>query len=294
MPKSLPTAPPSVYTQEIVSAIGLASGCDLSDKRINGILTRGLDAAAMWFGLSLTGGDLAPSVDNIEQLKRISKIAGKVAVSGALLDLQMRGPETAHIQYPRHLTRNYLGQRASLATLFMVNDDVEVFLSGRQSTAMVQSRNGGQDRLERILMRLIDPTAKPAVVCVAAIDLSSLASRGADRLERVRATTTRPRHSGDVAMNGWIDDMLNLYQHVAGRKAATSTISQGWANEGVASGPLIRFLMAAFGPISEILQANGQPVPALFEDAWASRVRTAREAKARSKPSQIVATSGPK
>ena len=65
-------------------------------------------------------------------------------------------------------------------------------------------------------------------------------------------------------MNDWIAAMLGLYRTLTGKEPATSVGASNRPNEGIAEGPLIRFLQAA-----------GQPLNIEFsEDAWRSRVRT--------------------
>ena len=62
----------------------------------------------------------------------------------------------------------------------------------------------------------------------------------------------------------WIAAMLGIYRTLTGKEPATSVGAPTRANEGKATGPLIRFLQAA-----------GEPLNIDFsEDAWRSRVRT--------------------
>jgi len=75
--------------------------------------------------------------------------------------------------------------------------------------------------------------------------------------------TVRGGNSGDDAVNDWIAAMLGIYRALTGKEPATSVGAPTRANEGIAAGPLIRFLQAA-----------GQPLNIDFsEDAWRSRVR---------------------
>lgn len=57
---------------------------------------------------------------------------------------------------------------------------------------------------------------------------------------------------------------MRLYKDITGKEPATSVGKAGQPNEGVACGPLIRFLIAADEPLGLRLS----------EDAWRSRVRT--------------------
>jgi hypothetical protein len=69
---------------------------------------------------------------------------------------------------------------------------------------------------------------------------------------------------GDDAVNDWIAGMMSLYRMITEQEPATSVGAPGQPNEGIATGPLIRFLEAA-----------GKPIQIEFsEDAWRSRVRT--------------------
>jgi hypothetical protein len=59
-------------------------------------------------------------------------------------------------------------------------------------------------------------------------------------------------HQGNVAVIGWIADMMSLYEKITGRKARTSIIAPNRPGEGKASGPFIRFLTAAGAPLGII------------------------------------------
>lgn len=71
-------------------------------------------------------------------------------------------------------------------------------------------------------------------------------------------------HQGDIAVNNWIATMMEIYRRITGVEPATSVGQVGRPDQGIASGPLIRFLQAA----SERLGMK------YSEDAWRSRVRT--------------------
>ena len=71
-------------------------------------------------------------------------------------------------------------------------------------------------------------------------------------------------HQGDAAVNNWIAAMMEIYRKITGAEPATSVGHVDQPNEGIASGPFIRFLQAA-----------GEPLGISYsEDAWRSRVRT--------------------
>ena len=68
-------------------------------------------------------------------------------------------------------------------------------------------------------------------------------------------------------MNNWIAAMMEIYRKITGAEPATSVGQVDQPNEGIASGPFIRFLQAA-----------GEPLGISYsEDAWRSRVRTILE-----------------
>jgi len=99
---------------------------------------------------------------------------------------------------------------------------------------------------------------------VAAAELHRRAKEAAAEVTRVGKLTVREGNPGDDAVNDWIETMMGLYRKITGQEPATSVGAFGQPNEGVATGPLIRFLEAA-----------GKPLGIEFsEDAWRSRVRT--------------------
>lgn len=58
-----------------------------------------------------------------------------------------------------------------------------------------------------------------------------------------------PGNIGDDILNQWIGTMMSLFTRITGKPPGTSVGRTGRPNEGVASGPLIRFLMAAGAPV---------------------------------------------
>jgi hypothetical protein len=97
----------------------------------------------------------------------------------------------------------------------------------------------------------------------AAAELQVRARKAAIEIIKVGKLTVRERNSGDDAINDWTAAMMNLYRRITGREPATSVRAPMRTNEGIAAGPLVRFLQAA-----------GQPLKIEFsEDAWRSRVR---------------------
>jgi len=97
-----------------------------------------------------------------------------------------------------------------------------------------------------------------------AAEFERRAETAAIELAAVGNLTVREGNTGDDAVNDWIAAMLGVYRTLTGKEPATSVGAPDRANEGIAAGPLIRFLQAA-----------GVPLKIEFsEDAWRSRVRT--------------------
>jgi hypothetical protein len=98
----------------------------------------------------------------------------------------------------------------------------------------------------------------------AAAELDRRAKKAATEVADVGRLTIREGNPGDDAVNDWIAAMMSLYRTITGDEPATSVGAPERPNEGIAAGPLIRFLEAA-----------GEPLNIEFsEDAWRSRVRT--------------------
>jgi hypothetical protein len=99
---------------------------------------------------------------------------------------------------------------------------------------------------------------------IAATELERRAGKAATEVAEVGKLTVQEGNPGDDAVNDWIAALLGIYRMITGKDPATSVGSPGRPNEGIAAGPLIRFLQTA-----------GAPLKIEFsEDAWRSRVRT--------------------
>jgi hypothetical protein len=98
----------------------------------------------------------------------------------------------------------------------------------------------------------------------AAAEYERRAEKSAAEIVEVGKLTVQEGNPGDDAVNDWIASMLGVYRAITGKEPATSVGAPKRANEGIAAGPLIRFLQAAGGPLK--LEFS--------EDAWRSRVRT--------------------
>jgi len=99
----------------------------------------------------------------------------------------------------------------------------------------------------------------------AAAELERRAKQAITEVTRVGKLTVREGNPGDDAVNNWIDAMMSIYRRITGKEPRTSVGGPNKPNEGIADGPLIRFLRAAAEPLGEIN---------FSEDAWRSRVRT--------------------
>jgi hypothetical protein len=98
----------------------------------------------------------------------------------------------------------------------------------------------------------------------AAAELEGRAQKVATEITEVGELTVQEGNPGDDAVNDWIAAMLGIYRTLTGKEPATSVGAPARPNEGIAAGPLIRFLQAA----SKSLKIE------FSEDAWRSRVRT--------------------
>jgi hypothetical protein len=96
-----------------------------------------------------------------------------------------------------------------------------------------------------------------------AAEFESRAHKAATELAAVGKLTVQEGHTGDDAVNDWLAAMLGIYRTLTGKEPATSVGAPEQPNEGIAAGPLIRFLQAAGGPLKIEFS----------EDAWRSRVR---------------------
>jgi hypothetical protein len=105
----------------------------------------------------------------------------------------------------------------------------------------------------------------------AAKELEDRALKAADDVIAIGRLTVPKGHQGDAPVNNWVATMMEIYRKITGHEPATSVGHVDRPNEGIASGPFIRFLQAA-----------GQPLGLNYsEDALRSRVRTILKAHRR-------------
>jgi hypothetical protein len=82
----------------------------------------------------------------------------------------------------------------------------------------------------------------------AAAEFERRATKASTEVAEVGKLTVREGNPGDDAVNDWIATMMGLYRTIAGKEPATSVGGPNKPNEGIAAGPLIRFLQAAGNP----------------------------------------------
>jgi hypothetical protein len=100
------------------------------------------------------------------------------------------------------------------------------------------------------------------VAAVAKLDRR--ANTVANEVVELGRSTVPKGNPGDAAINDWIAAMMGLYRNITGNEPRMSVGAPAAPNEGIAGGPLIRFLEAAGKPLE--IEFSG--------DAWRSRVRT--------------------
>jgi hypothetical protein len=129
--------------------------------------------------------------------------------------------------------------------------------------ALVLSGEPNEDRVIEATRR-IGRLAEIIDSVAAAAEFDRRAQQAAIAVAEVGKLTVREGNPGDDAVNDWIAEMMALYRRITSKEPATSVGGPERPNEGIAAGPLIRFLQAA-----------GKPLEIEFsEDAWRSRVRT--------------------
>jgi hypothetical protein len=85
--------------------------------------------------------------------------------------------------------------------------------------------------------------------------LERAARQAADDAECLSRLTGVKGRRGDHALNVWIADMMSLYKAITGKDPRMSVVSSG-PDQGKASGPFLRFLEAASGPV----ECDGDPL----------------------------------
>jgi hypothetical protein len=188
------------------------------------------EAAARWYWLDEKQPERTPASSLRRKLDRISKSAYRL-----LKNLGVNNPDNA---------ADGPGDPEILNALVLIGE--------RHESPVIE--------VTRRIGRLLEITDGIA----AAAEFERRARRGALEVTRIRKLTTGEGNPGDAAVNNWIAAMMSLYRKITGKEPGTSVRGPDKPNEGIAYGPLVRFLESA-----------GKPLRIEFsEDAWRSRVRT--------------------
>jgi hypothetical protein len=99
----------------------------------------------------------------------------------------------------------------------------------------------------------------------AAVEFERRAKNAAMEVVDIGKMMVREGNPGDDVVNSWIAAMMSIYHTITGKEPRTSVGGPNKPNEGIADGPLIRFLQAAAEPLEKFN---------FDEDALRSRVRT--------------------
>ena len=79
----------------------------------------------------------------------------------------------------------------------------------------------------------------------AAAELSRRAEQAAAEAAQIGKLMVEEGNRGDMAINDWVAAMMAVYRTITGKEPATSVGGPDRPDEGIAGGPLIRFLAAA-------------------------------------------------
>ena len=218
---------PANYPEADLQSIAEAIGKDVGDLLP---YQKHFKAAAHWYGVGTASPKrIAPSKMQ-KKLLQISKSARRL-----LLNLGIDDPADA---------TDGPGDIIILAALSSVDGETE------DSVARATEKIG---RIVEILEAI-----------EAAQKLERLAEEAITDVTRLGKFAAPKRHQGDAKVNDWIESMMSIYVKVTGEPPATSVGAPERPDEGIAGGPLTRFL-----------EASGAPLGIEYtSDAWRSRVRT--------------------
>jgi hypothetical protein len=217
----------STYEESDLAQIANAIGMDVARVAKHGNL---FEAAAIWYRLDGRRPRRIPPSKLRDKLDRIAKSAHRL-----LKNLHINDPDEA-ADGP---------------------GDPEIL------HALVLSGEPNQDPVIEATRR-IGRLAEVIGGVVAAAELDCRARKAAIAVAEIGKLTVREGNPGDDAVNDWIAAMMGIYRRITGKEPAISVGGPERPNEGIAAGPLIRFLQAAGKPLAIVLS----------EDAWRSRVRT--------------------
>jgi hypothetical protein len=221
----------ATYSTDVYARIAAAIGRDLEDVVEHKQL---FEAAAVWYGLDCGLGHGAmsrlPPSKIRAKLQRIAKSARRL-----MKDLEITNDEDA-------------ADGPGSVELLDVLAAVEV---PSEDAVVTAAERLGQ------LATIMDAAA-------AARELERRALGAAEDVIEIGKLIVPKGHQGDAPVNNWVAAMMEAYRKITGIEPATSVGHVGQLNEGIASGPFIRFLKAAGDPLGLTYS----------EDAWRSRVRT--------------------
>ncbi len=283
------------YSAADLDSIFAALKVDGIDAATGRLYRRCLHRAAFWLAGLEDYRSRVPGFSVVERLDKLEKAAARMVRYGcAMLACKPRaGSELNRIvqgKLPRPAPVRFRGSAAALIKLLPADDDCPSDQFPDRALAIALAIRGAKsDRiLNRIVTRIASYEKDVKAATIAAALLARRARKGAEKTRWVRGRTVGLVHTGDAAFNGWIDDMLSLYEKITGRPVRTLVGKGGRHSEGIAYGPVIEFLKAAIGPINLKLReasdspgsdSSDDPGWSFSEDAWRSRIRTAQKAR---------------
>jgi hypothetical protein len=217
----------TTYKQSDLEPIATAIGMDVAQIAKHQNM---FEAAAVWYRLNKRRPNRTVPSSLRRKLEQISKSARRL-----LKNLGINHPEEA---------TDGPGDREILNAL--------VLLSERTEDAIIEATQ----RIGR-LIEIVDGVAAVA-------ELDRRANTAANEVAELGRLTVPKGNPGDAAINDWIAAMMSVYRKITGNEPRMSVGAHDGPNEGIAGGPLIRFLEAAGKPLQ--IEFSG--------DAWRSRVRT--------------------
>ena len=286
------------YSDADLGSIAAALEVDGIDADTVRLYRESFDRAALWLARMENYKARVPVPSFMERLDDLAKAADRMVRYGCAM-LTSKAGKGAGLnglvqgKLPRPAPARFRGYAAALINLLTADEDCPSDQFPDRALAIALTIRGGKpDRtLNRIVRDIEGYGYDVRAATVAAALLARRARKGAETIERVRTSTVGVGHTGDAAFNGWIDDMLSLYEKITGRPVRTSVGSSGSHWEGIAYGPVIEFMKAAIRPINlkhrEASDSPGHPPSwdnqgwSLDEDAWRSRIRTAQKARAK-------------
>ena len=254
--------------------------------------------AALWLARMENYRTRVPELSFVERLDDLAKAANRMVRYGCamLASKPPAGADPSRLvqrKLPRPAPARFRASAAALLKLLPIDEDCPSDQFPDRALAIALAIRGAKsDRaLNRIAKAIAGYELDVKAATIAAALLARRARKGAQKVRWVREHTVGFGHTGDAAFNGWIDDMLSLYEKITGRPVRTWVGNAGSHWEGIADGPPIKFLKAAIAPINlklrkppdaqDLSDSSDRPDPGwhLDEDAWRSRIRAAQRAR---------------